>query len=542
MPNSTFAGMNRSLAAIKKEAIAKFQWTCRWVQQAVRPALTVAAAVFTWVLSMPSHAMEISVHGDRMVASGELDLTDEPRMAIALGQAKITEIVLLNVSGADYRIGFAIAALIEQKRLPTTVIGQCSQACSVVFLAGKARRFADGEHPRKTSLLLQPPPESAGALRVRYLQQLRQQLPVGAPRDALVTALEALQASGASVRLREPGRNSPKDALALACTGQGLAESCRALDGVTAVTTGFVTDASTLQWSLPPGLLAVATVFGVPLAADTPAFEQTLQAQGVAMCAQDAVCVERWRTAIPRLQVQKINRAAALGISSKGFGFSDDQETPDSAAKRAVFLCNHTPGNKKLCKLASVNNFDASDLYRRSADAASTAIVAINAPLAREAWADEDKSALPGAESALRTSQLNAATPLDISGLTRWQTGALARAVASRKLVLVDVHGVAGEMLPGAVHFWDGGLAFESPSAESEYDQRFRDMLALVAADKNTPVVFYCRDSECWTSINAALRARKAGYAQAGWYRGGLRSWSAAGLPLVQKTPSAVLN
>ena len=45
-----------------------------------------------------------------------------------------------------------------------------------------------------------------------------------------------------------------------------------------------------------------------------------------------------------------------------------------------------------------------------------------------------------------------------------------------------------------------------------------------------------------WLSVNAALRARRAGYARVGWYRGGLAAWQAAGLPVVRKSAVAVLN
>jgi len=38
--------------------------------------------------------------------------------------------------------------------------------------------------------------------------------------------------------------------------------------------------------------------------------------------------------------------------------------------------------------------------------------------------------------------------------------------------------------------------------------------------------------AECWESYNAALRALRLGYREVYWYRGGVASWQAAGLPL----------
>ena len=38
----------------------------------------------------------------------------------------------------------------------------------------------------------------------------------------------------------------------------------------------------------------------------------------------------------------------------------------------------------------------------------------------------------------------------------------------------------------------------------------------------------------------AALRARKLGYGQVGWYRGGMESWKAANLPMAMVVVRAV--
>jgi rhodanese-related sulfurtransferase len=50
-------------------------------------------------------------------------------------------------------------------------------------------------------------------------------------------------------------------------------------------------------------------------------------------------------------------------------------------------------------------------------------------------------------------------------------------------------------------------------------------------------MVFYCVDSECWLSYNAALRAIALGYTNVMWYRGGIASWRTAEGPMAQSDP-----
>lgn len=59
---------------------------------------------------------------------------------------------------------------------------------------------------------------------------------------------------------------------------------------------------------------------------------------------------------------------------------------------------------------------------------------------------------------------------------------------------------------------------------------RFAKMLdATTGGNKDKPMVFYCLDSHCWLSYNAALRAIGEGYHNVFWYRGGINAWKAAG-------------
>ena len=106
--------------------------------------------------------------------------------------------------------------------------------------------------------------------------------------------------------------------------------------------------------------------------------------------------------------------------------------------------------------------------------------------------------------------------------------------------VLIDV-GYGGPMIPGAMNLIGAGLMYEDTKTEADYAERFRKMMLAAAPDMNQPVVFYCASSECWLSVNAAMRAREVGYTQVAWYRGGIAAWTLAGLPTVGRTPVATL-
>jgi len=78
--------------------------------------------------------------------------------------------------------------------------------------------------------------------------------------------------------------------------------------------------------------------------------------------------------------------------------------------------------------------------------------------------------------------------------------------------------------LPGAVWWPDVGRGALSPSLESA----FRDRLRQVAGAPPKQVVFYCL-SNCWMSWNAAKRAVSWGYVVS-WFPDGVDGWEAAGL------------
>ena len=59
--------------------------------------------------------------------------------------------------------------------------------------------------------------------------------------------------------------------------------------------------------------------------------------------------------------------------------------------------------------------------------------------------------------------------------------------------------------------------------------------LARVIPKKNTPSLYYCNGPKCGRSAKAIEVARKCGYSNIYWFRGGFEEWLQTGYPYVKK-------
>jgi PQQ-dependent catabolism-associated CXXCW motif protein len=149
---------------------------------------------------------------------------------------------------------------------------------------------------------------------------------------------------------------------------------------------------------------------------------------------------------------------------------------------------------------------------------------------------DRDWNVAPTAE--LRTADYHAPTPRTIPGGRVVRTTELEamREVRPQPYLIDVLGGDAHRTIAGA--FWLAGAGAGDMNADEA--RRFLDAVAKFAGgDRNRPIVFFCADSQCWLSYNAALRAIAAGYTNIMWFRGGLAAWFHAGLPMTQSEPFA---
>lgn len=129
-------------------------------------------------------------------------------------------------------------------------------------------------------------------------------------------------------------------------------------------------------------------------------------------------------------------------------------------------------------------------------------------------------------------------TPLTVPGAQRLTTlDVRALAASDRNVLLVDVLADAHQnTIQGAYYLPAAG----QPGNFNDGAQQatVRALYTLTQNTRDRPLVFFCAGSACWESYNAVLRARSAGYTRLYWYRGGLASWNAAGLPFQSLPPA----
>lgn len=128
-------------------------------------------------------------------------------------------------------------------------------------------------------------------------------------------------------------------------------------------------------------------------------------------------------------------------------------------------------------------------------------------------------------------SNVGSPTPLTVPGAQRLTTLEVrALAANDRNVLLVDVLADPHQNTIQGAHYVP---AAGQPGSFSDGAQQatVRALGALTQNARERPLVFFCAGSACWESYNAVLRARAAGYTRLYWYRGGLASWNAAGLP-----------
>jgi rhodanese-related sulfurtransferase len=156
--------------------------------------------------------------------------------------------------------------------------------------------------------------------------------------------------------------------------------------------------------------------------------------------------------------------------------------------------------------------------------------LACGAQAAREP-VDEGKDFGIAASSELRLGAHAAPTPLVLPGAKTMSTAELRMRLelpAAERPLLFDVLGGSGhDSLPGAIWLADAG---RGTSFDDDIQAQLgRTLQLLSAGDQGREMVFFCANTSCWLSYNAALRAIRLGYSRVAWYRGGIDAWLAAG-------------
>jgi PQQ-dependent catabolism-associated CXXCW motif protein len=107
----------------------------------------------------------------------------------------------------------------------------------------------------------------------------------------------------------------------------------------------------------------------------------------------------------------------------------------------------------------------------------------------------------------------------------------LHKALTEKKkpIVINALGGETSEAIPGSI--WLSGAGAYGRITDATQQQLAQHLDTITGGDKQQALVFYCAGVTCWSSFNASVRAVNLGYRNVHWYRGGLASWYAAGLP-----------
>ncbi len=501
------------------------------------------------LLAMPCAvgvAMTLERAGGDLFATGSIEDGDLRAFKQAFAEGGIERVVLVNSSGGDLWTAMQVASMIQSAGVQTLASGQCMSACSLMFIAGKERFFATGNRPRYTMIGIHGAHDGEnGRVDPAWMPQMyalyKSQIGARFDEALMNQALYGMKHAGGMLRIRELQRTSEAERAPWFCPKADTPPfQCQRYPGKDAYSLGIVTGPGTVAITLPRSMQPVLTFFGRQL----PEPETDLQGRAAELI--DAVCpyfacklfardlVDNWLQA-------DTHRAFAIGVDKIGYGNAWGADDTWPAMASALYRCNHARANKKLCKLVAVDEQETYSFYDAVEQQSKAALADLPVP---PPGASERERAEPGVASpaSYRTEDLEQVTPQEVHGVRRVDTSELAALLKSdAPPALIDVIAAIPVMLPSAIHFVGGGMAFADPAADDAYDERFRDMLRVAVPDKAAPVVFYCVDSQSWHSVNAAMRAVRAGYTNVMWYRGGIAAWQAAGLPTTGKVPLAVL-
>lgn len=499
-------------------------------------------------MAPPLQAMTLERQGADLYATGPTIDTDYLAFKKAFSEGDVQRLILVNAPGGDLWTGMQVARMVRDARLKTIVSGYCMSACSLIFMAGQERAFGTGNLPRTTMVGIHGAhdkdskrvnPQLMPQMYALYKQHMGDKF----DKTVINQALYDISEAGGFLRIREIQRNKEVDRVPYFCpSSQTTFKDCQQHTGMDALSLGVVTQENSEELNLPESMKLKVGFYGRQLASPSVDLRERMQAMVETYCQDGLLCKTIANRTLGNYAHNNQNKALALGWSKQGFGIRWGADDAGRAMLQALYQCNHAKNNPKLCQLAAVNDNELLPFYEQAPAEAQTLLAKLQPPSAELQATEKDE---PGSNTPNRLrlpNDITGMTPKTLEGIERWDTHSMVSALlAPQRPVVIDV-AVAGPAIPGSLGFLHGGLAFENPSQETAYAERFRNMLEAAVPKRDHTVVFYCASSECWLSVNAAMRARQLGYTQVKWYRGGMQAWTRANQPTAQRLPVAILH
>ena len=502
--------------------------------------LTILASL--GLVAPSARAMTVEVHGRQIFATGPVVAADYATFADLIARGGTDTVVLVNSPGGDLAAALTVGRLIAARAYKTIVAGSCMSACSILFMGGRERQLADAFRPGLTVIGIHG--AARGPNKVLDPRQQPQMFEfykarIGASFDAelFTKALYEMDDAGAFLRVPDTVRN-PR-AVPIHCrSALTPTRDCTRFAGRSMQSLGLITTTELAKIELPDAFKVKARLLGRELIDSVPPTPAHVLEFVNTICP-----TETCRQGVTDWVIRPENRTLALRRDGRSMAANWNRDTPNASLVNAIYSCNHVTGQPiGLCEARMVNNTDVRYLYEDAETGQRDALANLRPP-AQKSYAQEESGGPVNWGGQLRTQRLQDLTPQRVEGVRALTTQELAiQLTSSERPALIDVGSGGFVVLPGADTLLGGGMAYEEPAREAEYEKRFLGLLALLAPDKSRPLVFYGKGRDNWMPVNAALRARRAGYTDVAWYRGGLDSWNAARLPTAPLALRAVVN
>ena len=485
--------------------------------------------------------MKVEVGGNVVYATGPVE-NDMQQFREALSKPGVDTVAFVNSPGGDLWTGLTIGRMIAEKRLKTVAAGFCVSACSIMFMGGRERTFSDAFRPMQTYVGIhgahaKDTKRIDPQLQTQIFAFYKQNMVSGFNAEVMNMALYDMEDAGALLRVFDAFR-LPKRVPFHCKSAQSLRKDCTEFKDQDALSLGIVTSNALTALTLPSAFGQVPTILGRELNQPLLDAAAYYKEEGERRCSVDAC-----RKSFAELATALEHKALAFPLDAPGFGSSSNRESAAQAFAAAVYLCNHPKDRPaRLCRTRVVNGYDVQNIYASGLASHAESLAKLAVP-SEKSYANEEFGGGMTSANGLRTQKMTDTTPQKLEGIKTFGTQELATALKSpAPPVLVDVGVGVNDAIPTAATLLRGGAAFEDLAADKAFEARFGGLLKLLSPDLSAPLVFYCQNRDCWLAVNASLRARKLGYAQVGWYRGGIESWKAANLPLASVVLQAVAH
>ncbi len=115
-------------------------------------------------------------------------------------------------------------------------------------------------------------------------------------------------------------------------------------------------------------------------------------------------------------------------------------------------------------------------------------------------------------------------SPAEIPGATRVDAEGLVELVQTQERLIVVDSRIASDRTHGYIED-----SISLPDIHTDCES-----LKKLAADRATPILFYCNGPKCGRSGKAVKKAIACGYTQLYWFRGGFEEWRTKGYPTIK--------